>query len=153
MIVPLSLQDPDTVEQVWGLQHAAYRLEAYAVGLKHLPPLPDTFETLRDSSESFYGYVTSDGDILGVIAVVVKTDGVIEITRLMVHPQHLRKGIGRAMLEYITQIHSEVGKFIVTAGTLNVPAVSLYQQFGFIPTETLTAMTEVKLTVFHLDRR
>ncbi|MNJ50136.1 putative acetyltransferase [compost metagenome] len=150
MIVPLSLQDPDTVEQVWSLQHAAYRLEAYAIGLTHLPPLPDTFETLMNSSETFFGYVSSEGEILGTIAVEMKIDGVIDITRLMVHPQHLRQGIGRALLRHVIEVHPDV-KFTVTAGTLNAPAVSLYEQQGFVATGTQIAIPNVELTIYYLD--
>lgn len=151
MIVPLSLHEPEIVEQIWSLQHAAYRLEAYAVGVQHLPPLPDTFETLRNSSEAFYGEVSPEGEILGTIAVSGKKDEAVEITRLMVHPQYLRQGIGKSLLRFVIENYPDTALFKVTAGTLNAPAVSLYEQQGFVATGTMMAMPNVELTLYQLD--
>ncbi|WP_055105206.1 GNAT family N-acetyltransferase [Paenibacillus ihumii] len=151
MIVPLSLRDPDIVEQIWSLQHAAYRLEAHAVGVRHLPPLPDTLETLANSSESFYGTVTPEGEVLGAVAVARKKEGEVEITRLMVHPQHLRQGIGRSLLRYVIEKYSDTSLLEVKAGTLNAPAVSLYEQQGFIAAGTIMAMSNVELTIYRLE--
>ncbi|GAA0137313.1 hypothetical protein YSY43_41540 [Paenibacillus sp. YSY-4.3] len=151
MITPLSLHDLETAEQIWSLQHAAYRLEAHAVGVKYLPPLPDTFETLMNSPESFYGEVTPEGEVLGAIAVTVKKDGEVEITRLMVHPQHLRQGIGRSLLCFVIGNYPDTALFEVKAGTLNVPAVSLYEQQGFVAAGTLMAIPNVELTIYQLE--
>lgn len=151
MIVPLSVRDPEIVEQIWSLQHAAYRLEACAVGAKYMPPLPDTFETLMNSTELFYGDVTSEGEIIGAIAVSTENEGTTEITRLMVHPQHLRQGIGRTLLRYVIERYSDATLFEVTAGTLNSPAVALYKQQGFVAVGTAMAMPNVELTIYQLD--
>lgn len=152
VIAPLSLRDPEIVEQIWRLQHAAYRLEAYAVGAKYMPPLPDTFETLMNSTEVFYGDITSGGEIIGAIAVSTKkNEGTTEITRLMVHPQHLRQGIGRKLLRHVIEHYSDTTLLEVTAGTLNAPAVALYKQQGFVATGTAMAMPDVELTIYQLD--
>lgn len=55
MINELSLEDRDTVQQIWGLQHMAYPLEAELIGFTDIPPLLDTFDTIRTSGETFLG--------------------------------------------------------------------------------------------------
>lgn len=152
----LSLQDPDVVEQIWSLQHIAYRLEALALGLTSYPPLRDTFDSIRNSEESFYGYL-SDGpedgeELLGVISVSTDSSGSLSITRLMVHPQHLREGIGTALVQYVLDSRDDIRRFTVTAGTLNTPAVALYRKLGFMPGETMKSVAGVDLTLFHLNR-
>ncbi|MBW4841632.1 MAG: GNAT family N-acetyltransferase [Paenibacillaceae bacterium] len=151
MIKPLSLRDADLVEQLWGLQHAAYRLEAKAVGLTETPPLPDTFDSIRTSSDLFIGALSEDGELLGAVAVRGDTDGMLEITRLMVHPDHLRQGIGTKLLKYILANHSDQQGFTVTASTLNAPAVALYSKFGFRPVKQVGSAAGVELTIFRLD--
>lgn len=153
MIIPLSLHDHEVVEQVWSLQHTAYRLEALAVGLTEYPPLPDTFESLRNITEQFYGYYAEDaGELLGAIATTSSIPSTLGITRLMVHPNYFRQGIGSALLNYVISEHSEMKTIEVTAGTLNVPAVSLYRQYGFIPCGVIMAAPGVELTRFQLTR-
>ena len=56
MIRALSLEDRDTVQQIWSLQHMAYPLEAELIGFSEIPPLQDTFDTIRSSGETFWLY-------------------------------------------------------------------------------------------------
>ncbi|NWL89138.1 MULTISPECIES: GNAT family N-acetyltransferase [unclassified Paenibacillus] len=159
MIRLLSLQDPDVVEQIWSLQHMAYRLEALAIGLASYPPLGDTFDSIRSSGEDFYGYLSDEleedgevGELLGVISISAESSVHLSVTRLMVHPDHLREGIGAALVSYVLDHYDDIRHFSVTAGTLNAPAVSLYRKFGFMPGETVRSTAGVDLTLFHLDR-
>ena len=159
MIRLLSLQDPDVVEQIWSLQHTAYRLEALAIGLTSFPPLSDTFDSIRSSGEDFYGYVSDElgedaegGELLGVISIREESSAHLSVTRLMVHPEHMREGIGAALVSYVLDCYDDIRHFSVTAGTLNAPAVSLYQKFGFMPGETVRSTAGVDLTLFHLHR-
>ncbi|WP_334076048.1 MULTISPECIES: GNAT family N-acetyltransferase [Paenibacillus] len=154
MIVRLSLHDPDMVEQLWSLQHAAYRLEAAAMGLKEAPPLPETYETIRNSADHFYGMLSTDGELLGAIvtAPVDLSANSLEITRLMVHPDHLRKGIGASLLKYVIDNHPGIATFSVTAGTRNEPAVSLYRRFGFSLGESVKSIPGARLAVFRYHR-
>jgi ribosomal protein S18 acetylase RimI-like enzyme len=75
------------------------------------------------------------------------------ITRLMVHPEHLREGIGASLVEYILDSFAEMRRFKVTAGTKKTPAVALYRKFGFVPEETVKSSVGVDLTLFHLNRQ
>lgn len=151
MIKLLMLKDTDMVEQLWSLQHSAYRLEAKAVGLTETPPLPDTFDSIRTSRDVFFGELSEDDELLGAIAVRDELPGTLEITRLMVHPGHLRKGIGAKLLQYVLTVHRDKQGFTVTASTLNAPAVALYRKFGFQPVKQVNSAAGVELTIFRMD--
>lgn len=154
MIMRLSLQDQDVVEQLWSLQHAAYRLEAAAIGLTEVPPLRETFDSIRDSHVQFYGELAEDGELLGAIVTLpASSSNTLEIARLMIHPEHLREGIGASLLDYVITNHPDTPSFVVTAGTRNIPAVSLYRKFGFVPESSVTSALGAELTVFRYNRK
>ncbi|MDP4098096.1 GNAT family N-acetyltransferase [Paenibacillus sp. P96] len=151
MITALSLQDDYTLEQLWHLQHVAYRLEAEKIGFDKIPPLMDTLETLRACGEQFYGAIGEDGEIIGAIATETEQPGSLIITRMMVHPGHFRRGLAGSLIEHVVESHREVPLFMVSTGTLNTPAVSLYQKYGFRPVAVQEIAPGVELTTFHLN--
>ncbi|MFB5678594.1 GNAT family N-acetyltransferase [Paenibacillus terreus] len=151
MIRALSLQDDDTLEQLWRLQHVAYRLEAEKIGFDKIPPLLDTMDTLRVCGEQFYGAVNEDEEIIGAIATEAEQPGSLTISRMMVHPAHFRKGIAGSLIEHVLEQHRDVPLFIVSTGTLNTPAVSLYQKYGFRPVAVQQIAPGVELKTFHLN--
>lgn len=54
-IVKLNLQDEITLDELWSLQHKAYRLEAEIIGFRDIPPLLETRDMLSRVTEEFYG--------------------------------------------------------------------------------------------------
>ncbi|GIO37565.1 hypothetical protein J41TS12_24260 [Paenibacillus antibioticophila] len=153
MIASLSMQDPNIVEQIWSLQHTAYRMEAAAMGLKNVPPLPETFGSLRSSGDLFFGMISEEEELVGAIAVFLSgSPAQVEITRLMIRQDCLRQGIGSRLVEHVLRSFPDVNAFSVTAGTGNIPAVQLYRKFGFEPGETVSSVAGAQLTVFHYHR-
>ncbi|PAD74366.1 MULTISPECIES: GNAT family N-acetyltransferase [Paenibacillus] len=149
MITMLTLGDDGTVQQIWSLQHMAYPIEAKLIGFSEIPPLMDTFDTIRSSGETFYGYMDEEGDLLGAIAVEPGEDQVT-ISRMMVHPGHFRKGIAASLIEHVLDTYRETPLFIVATGTRNSPAVALYEKFGFVRDHAFEVAPGVELTEFHL---
>lgn len=150
MIRSLSLESRDMVQQIWALQHMAYPLEGKLIGFTELPPLMDTFDTISASGEDFYGVFNEDEELMGAIAVE-KEDTQVTISRMMVHPAHFRKGIAASLIRYILDTYSNASLFIVSTGTKNTPAVSLYKKFGFTPVNTFEVAPSVELTEFYLS--
>lgn len=150
-IQSLSLSDLETLGQLWRLQHVAYRLEAEIIGFQEIPPLMDTMETLRDCGEHFYG-VHDDGELIGAVAVAEEEENTLTITRMMVHPDHFRKGIAASLMTYMLEQHADLPRYIVSTGTLNQPAVKLYTKFGFNPVEVTQIAPGVELTTFHKNK-
>ncbi|SEK00477.1 GNAT family N-acetyltransferase [Paenibacillus polymyxa] len=149
MVTLCSLEDDDIVSQIWRLQHVAYRLEAELIGFDEIPPLMDTLETLRSCGESFYGWLEDD-ELLGALAVQSESSGSLTLTRMMVHPDHFRKGIADSLMKHVLNEYRNVPLFIVTTGTLNTPAVTLYRKHGFRPVSAAEVAPGVELTTYHL---
>ncbi|AHM67871.1 gcn5-like N-acetyltransferase [Paenibacillus polymyxa SQR-21] len=149
MVTLCSLEDDNIVSQIWRLQHVAYRLEAELIGFDEIPPLMDTLETLRSCGESFYGWLEDD-ELLGALAVQSESSGSLTLTRMMVHPDHFRKGIADSLMKHVLNEYRNVPLFIVTTGTLNTPAVTLYQKHGFHPVSAAKVAPGVELTTYHL---
>lgn len=157
MIEPLSLHDPDVIEQLWMLQHQAYRLEAREIGLTNYLPMLESFDALRNSSEIFYGEISDDGELLGAVALTygdgtekAEEPNMMAISRLMVHPGHLRQGIGSALVKYAIDCHPDIRYVMVTAGTMNAPALKLYEQLGFLRRGSYFAAEDIEMTVLRL---
>jgi GNAT superfamily N-acetyltransferase len=131
------------------LQQVAYRLEAEKIGFRDIPPLLDTYETLRDCGENFYGEMDDDGELLGAVAVLSEGEGTLTLTRMMVSPEHFRKGIAGRLIQYVLGKYSDIPLFIVSTGTRNDPAFSLYLKYGFIPFDKYEVAPNVELTTFH----
>lgn len=151
-IQSLSLNDLETLGQLWRLQHVAYRLEAEMIGFQDIPPLMDTMETLQNCGELFYGCMDDDGELLGAVAVAEEEKNTLTITRMMVHPDHFRKGIAASLMTYVLEQHADLPRYIVSTGTLNQPAMNLYMKFGFKPVEVIQIAPGVELTTFHKNK-
>lgn len=130
----LDLSDLDAAEELWALQHAAYRQEAALIGAAKLPPLQETVASLRNSGEAFYGYYADGGDLAGAVSVL-ETEGRMTIRRLMVNPAYFRQGIASALLEHLTDGAYPGRAWEVNAEVRNVPAIRLYERSGFERTE------------------
>lgn len=149
MIRPINLADPDYAELIWGLQHAAYRMEAELIGFDRIPPLLDTVESLQSCDETFLGYFdeNDDDDLAGAIAYT-RDPSEVTICRLMVHPDRFRKGIGRQLLRHVQELESSADKFIVLTSAMNAPAIGLYEQEDFRIVKEMVPEPGVHLVVF-----
>lgn len=148
-ILKLNLQDEITVNELWSLQHKAYRLEAELIGFQEIPPLMETREMLSRSGETFFGCFDEDEELMGAIAVEEESLGQLTITRMMVSPDYFRRGIASLLLSYVFEHYASMKLYIVSTGKLNMPAVSLYKKHGFLPTLTEEVAPGVELIEFH----
>lgn len=110
------------------LQRAAYALEAELVGDDRLPPLHEDGPGLA----AWRGrWCTAwDGvDLVGAIAWD-HHDGHVDIAKVMVRPDALRRGIATALLDHVRR-EAGARDIFVTTGRDNHPAVSLWARHGF----------------------
>lgn len=131
-IRPLHLQEPDEAAAILLLQRLAYRREADLIGSDAIPPLHEPLEALQNSGETFFGYVL-EGQLAGAVSYK-RSGALLDIHRLMVHPAFLRRGIARALLQFVQGCEPGIERVIVSTGSLNTPALALYQQQGFAAT-------------------
>ena len=110
-----------------------------------IPPLKDTVYTLQHCGETFFGYYENE-KLCGVISIKVGDDEV-DIHRLIVHPNHFRKGIAQLLLNFI-ETKFEVETIKVATGSKNTPAVSFYKKNGFQNIQEIIVNEQLSLTFF-----
>lgn len=130
MVGPVEMADDGVAGRVVEIQRAAYRIEADLIGFDGIPPLHDTVADVREHDLHWFGSF-EDGQFAGIIAWT-DVDGVREIDRLAVHPRFHRRGHARALVEHALG-HPRV---VVSTGTANTPARTLYESLGFVPIGT-----------------
>ena len=146
MIKKIDITNHKLAEEVFNIQILSYKVEAEIIGFHDIPPLRDTVESLQQCGETFYGYY-SNGWLCGVVSI--KTDKcVIDIHRLMVHPNHFRKGIAKKLLNFVEGNKEKFKTIIVSTGTKNEPAVAFYLKNGFSKTGEERVTERLSLTSF-----
>lgn len=126
-IKEINLSDSTSAAEVHDLQRKAYRIEAELIGTEEIPPLKETLEQLQNSGETFIGcYI---GDRLAVAVSFKKEGEVLDIHRVMVHPDFFRRGIAGRLMDHLEQ--RKYTGIIVSTGAANTPAVKLYEKLGF----------------------
>lgn len=146
MIKKINIKNLESAERVLSVQFPSYRIEAALLDNYEIPPLKDTVASLHNCDETFFGYFI-DEELCGVISVKLEED-IVDIHRLFVHPNHLRKGIAKKLLYFLQEEFHDAKKMIVTTGSKNSPAIEFYQKNGFTMLKDLTVEENLSLTLF-----
>ncbi|TCN22260.1 ADP-ribose pyrophosphatase YjhB (NUDIX family) [Mesobacillus foraminis] len=125
----INIQESLSAALVFELQWASYKKEAELIGTDEIPPLLESFEQLKACGELFLGYFDR-GELAGAVSYKV-IENQIDIHRVMVHPEHFRKGIARSLIEHLAIKEGNASEMLVATGAANTPAVKLYQRLGF----------------------
>jgi len=74
-----------------------------------------------------------EGDIVGVIVLLKTRPKTLEIMNIAVKEEHQRKGIGKQLLEFATEMAKEerIHTLEISAGNSGVQQLLLYQKCGF----------------------
>ena len=129
MITEATPAEYSVAAQIHAVAQAAYKLEAERIGCAEFPPLRESLDELRQSSDSFLVFQQS-GSIIGALSFDRSTDPVA-ITRLVVRPTHLRQGIATALLADLERRLPLMARLTVSTAQTNRPAVALYQRLGY----------------------
>ena len=148
MIKKLSPRDKEIVEQIFDVFQASYRIEANLLGVEVFPPLNRTVDNFMKSNTSFYGYL--EGGELAAVIEIDELSHVIDVCSLVVSPSHFRKGIARKLLTYTRDFFPKYN-LIVETGVDNLPAIQLYESFGFIEVKRWWLTKEIEKVKFELD--
>jgi ribosomal protein S18 acetylase RimI-like enzyme len=142
----LDLGDRGTVDAIVALQRASYRIEADLLGARTLPALTESPRRLRGSGEDFLG--AYEGERL-VGAVSWKRDGpLLDIHRLVVHPDRFRRGIAGRLLTALDEHEVGVERTVVATGAANPPARRLYERHGFTAVEERVAGGAIGIVIY-----
>ncbi|MFP7254667.1 GNAT family N-acetyltransferase [Terribacillus goriensis] len=144
MIKKIDIRNIKCAADVLNIQIPSYKVEAEIIGYD-IPPLKDTVYTLQHCGEDFFGFYENES-LNGVISIKVDDD-VVDIHRLIVHPNHFRKGIAQLLLNFI-ETKFQVETIKVATGSKNTPAVSFYKNNGFQNINEVLVNEQLSLTFF-----
>jgi ribosomal protein S18 acetylase RimI-like enzyme len=124
----------DIAAKILAIQLAACTVEVQLLGISYFPPLHESIADIQARHWTHRGAFLNL-ELAGCIASQFhEHTGELEIRHLVVDPQHHRKGVGKQLLAHTLQTYPFVICTLQT-GAKNVPAISLYQSFGFFETE------------------
>lgn len=121
-------------------------MEAGLIGSSDIPPLKDTPHTLARCGETFHGYFL-EGRLVGAVSHK-RSDGIVDIHRLVVHPDQFRKGIGRSLVGHLETVEWGVERIVVSTGAENTPATNLYRSLGFQEIGESEVAAGLRVTLF-----
>lgn len=126
----------DAVE-LYKLQLLAFESEAEMIGSRCVPALMETEEEHIQDFPNWHTLklVNDTGNIIGAIRYR-KTDDIIEVGRLMVHPAYRHQGLAQQMLTEVDNAYPHETKELYTCTKIPVPKaglISAYTQKLAIP--------------------
>ncbi|NLR75386.1 nicotinamide-nucleotide amidohydrolase family protein [Leeia aquatica] len=130
----LDLSDVAQATALWTVQQAAYRVEAGWLGVSDFPPLRASVADLQACGEQVLGCYL-DEVLVAAVGWESPAPRQRAINRLVVHPDHFRKGLARRLLQWVLRDQQRV---YVTTGLANQAAIAAYRQAGFVLDGTMT---------------
>ena len=128
MIKKLQHTNLEIAREMRAIFQVSYAVEAQLLNAVNFPPLQRPLESYIKSKTTFFGYHIKD-EIVGIIEVSPK-EKTTHINSLVVSPHFFRQGIGRQLMKYVLKNFSSK-IFTVETGLKNIPASTLYKNFGF----------------------
>jgi ribosomal protein S18 acetylase RimI-like enzyme len=144
----IDIQDDTLARQVLAVQRPSYQIESTLIEYPNLPPLFETITDLQNSDETFVG-CWIDEQLVGVLSYE-QTDEGIHIDRLVVHPDTFRRGIGRALLQWLETAVSPA-RITVSTAAKNQPAIQLYQAQGYTIVQSSTLPDGLELVLLRKE--
>lgn len=129
MISKIDFTNFGLLKQLYELQRTSYLIEAKLIGFFEIPPLIESMADLQQCDETFLGYF-NDEELAGAISYTVEGNE-LTICRMVVHPNHFRKGIAQNLLKYMEENNRQLVVCKVSTGKENIPAKNLYLKNGF----------------------
>ena len=120
------------LQEILQLQYLAYQSEAALFGNKDIPPLKQTLEEVVEEYENGLVLKMTDeqGKIIGSVRAAER-GGTAFIGKLMVHPDHRRKGYGRRLLCAVEEyLPSE--RYELFTSTRSKDNIRLYESAGYM---------------------
>ena len=137
-------------EQIVAVQRAAYAVEAELLGFEGIPARFETVEDVMASDLTMLAVVEGEEP---VAVLGYRRDGeAVDIDRLVVLPDHFRRGLARRLLEHLHAREADAARFDVSTGRDNLPAVTLYQRLGYRKVADVALPEGIVITRFTRER-
>lgn len=121
----------EDLKEILELQYLAYQSEAALFGNKDIPPLKQTLdEVVEEYNEGLVLKMTDENDVIIGSVRAHEKDGTVYIGKLMVRPDHQKKGYGRRLLLEVEKYYP--GKrYELFTSTRSIDNIRLYQAAGY----------------------
>lgn len=146
MIKQLNTNDSTIMTKVWNIQMKSYEVEANLIGVHSFPPLQETVEDYKKDLDHFYGFFEEE-ELVAVISIQMDSSALL-ITRLMVDPEHFRKGIATSLINHVSTLFKYHTQLKVSTAKLNRPAVQAYVRNGFVLMEEHVTPESIEIVTF-----
>lgn len=122
---------PDDAADILILQKVAFREVSDRYSWTALPPMVQTLDEMLWEFEryDFYKVVVNDVIVASVRAQEVSES--LRISRLAVHPDHQKRGIGRTLMEAMEKWHPEFSRLELFTGQRSGKALGLFRSMGY----------------------
>lgn len=128
MIQKLNHLNSSVSEQIYQVFQSSYRIEAERIGVTDFPPLKRRSVDIASAATAFLGFV-KEQKLAAVIEVEI-SDKTLDIHSLTVSPDFFKQGIAGQLMHYVLT-KFEFTQAIVETASANIPAIKLYEKFGF----------------------
>lgn len=118
---------------ILNLQKTAFEKVALLLDNFNLPPLQQTLEELSKEFEEsvILKYLSEDNKIVGSVRAFVDADNICHVGKLIVHPIHQNRGIGKMLLNEIEKEYPSCHKFSLFTGEITPNTRHLYENQGY----------------------
>ena len=131
MDIEIVLADISDADDILTLQKLAYQSEAELYQDWSITPLTQSIEDIKTefSTKTFFK-ACLDGKVVGSVRVSVNR-GTGFVGRLIVHPEHQKKGIGTKLMEEIEKKFPSTERFELFTGSRSEGNIRLYEKLGY----------------------
>lgn len=121
----------DDLPEILELQYLAYQSEAALFGGREIPPLKQTLDEVAAEYREGVILKLTDGDgrIIGSVRAKER-GGTVFIGKLMVHPDHRRRGYGTRLLREAEAVFPN-RRYELFTSTRSLDNIRLYQRIGY----------------------
>lgn len=125
------IADTDDIPELFALQRIAFETEAEMIGSRSVPALLESEEHFRKDFVNWVTLKLTDdcGRIIGAIRYQ-KSDGIIEIGRVMVHQDYRRKGLAQRLLAEVEH-RCQAETYELYTCTKSWKNIRLYEKMGY----------------------
>ena len=123
--------EKEDLPEILELQYLAYQSEAALFGNKDIPPLKETLSELEHEFENgvVLKMIDENGRIIGSVRST-SDETTVYVGKLMVHPDHQKKGYGKKLLREIERYYLNK-RFELFTSTRSKENIMLYEKMGY----------------------
>jgi len=151
-MISITRSDLSDATAILELQKLAYQAEARIYNDFFIPPLVQSLDDLEaEYGSHVFLKVVWQRQIIGSVRACGR-DGTCHIGRLIVHPDHQNRGIGKQLMSRIETEFPDSRRFEIFTGTKSEKNLAFYQNLGYHPFRYEKLNEKVDMVFLHKVR-